>query len=128
MGANIQGGLFPNPYAGEQKMAGSYSKEIGGSRHQGERAFADQTYFSRMQGKQDQMAAYGQAFSQLAMLAAYMKQRQQPSMQGEPDPNWLGGVSPYTHVQGGIPKFGGAYDHGGMPDYQDPAFDRNRGY
>jgi len=97
MGSQIDRALYPNVYGQEQGLAGAYGKRAGmasdgqSARGSAVRNFRDQTYFQRMQGQQDQAAGYGQMLSQLAMLAAYMKQRQQPSMQGEPDPNWLGG-------------------------------------
>lgn len=88
-------GMYPNIYGDEKRMAGSYAKEVGGSRHNGEQAFNNQTFYSRMLGRRDQEAGYGQSLSNLAMLAMFLRrQRGQQGLDGgfgqEPMPQQQG--------------------------------------
>lgn len=119
MGSQIDRALYPNVYGQEQSLAGAYGKRAGAAsdgqsaRGSAVRNFRDQTHFQRLQGQQDQAAGYGQMLSQLAMLAAYMRQQKQPQMQGEGSSEY----DAYAQMMRapvppqGIPASGGAYEH-----------------
>jgi hypothetical protein len=97
-GSGIDRALYPNVYGPEQKMAGAYGKRAGNAAGNGSASspaiqnFRQQTAMGRMQGQQQQAQGYGQMLSQLAMLAAFMRQRQQPSME---EPQQVGYQDPY---------------------------------
>lgn len=101
-GAGIDKMLYPNIYGPEQKMSGAYGRRAGAAAgpQQGSAAgpavtnFRNITAMDRINGQQQQAQGYGQMLSQLAMLAAYMRQRQQPSL-GETREQTVGYQDPF---------------------------------
>lgn len=105
--------LYPNTMAPDQRMAGRYGKRAGaaagqgGGRSLGESNFRDQTWLQREQGQQNQAQGYGQMLSQLALLAAYMKQNAAPVSLAnpqtslvDPDFGFLGPQRPMSPTPG----------------------------
>lgn len=70
-GSGIDRALYPNPYGDEKKMARAYNREAGGSGSA--QGWNRETAMARLQHGDQQAAAYGDMFKQLALLAAYAK-------------------------------------------------------
>jgi hypothetical protein len=101
-GSGIDRFLYPSIYGPEDRAAAAYGRRagaaagVGGGGAEARQAFRQQTALERISGQQAQAQNYGQLLGQLAMLAAFMRQRQQPSL-AETQTESIGTAQPYQY-------------------------------